>query len=393
MTRERVREFQADVHRRIGEGLGYWPTTAAATRLLEEIGEVNELYLRRRNGDALREEICDVLLISTCLANQYCISLEDWLHYYESPDQVTGYVHSSPQLTSQWIGHLASLAGNIARSVNAYEGIKKPKEAEELDPLGHWIAALHGHLHSLLIVQGHDVIAVGRAVLDAKTTRDAGRFQQFFDPSTGRSLSSFRRIQTGTVCPFAPAAKLWGAPDWAPKEDVAANVARFLPVMLRFCGLLKWEMLDGIVVEISDPSLYSDIDVLARNFKAFLVALSSHDPTGADPFASEVRSEEWQFEFCGIRLFVIVFSPIYGIDSTRETYGERSTFVFLQPEQSFESLKIPRDAEAPVKREQIRELFAAVGKSYDCYIVKQPFEASRYLKPLHVDEAEVAWWK
>ena len=279
LTRERIREFRQTFIVVLVKSWVLVNDSGRDTPARRDWGD-NELYLRRRNGDALREELCDVLLISTCLANQYCISLEDWLQHYESPGEVTGHVYSSPQLTGQWIGHLACLAGNIARSVNAYEGIKKPKEAEELEPLGHWIAALHGHLHGLLRVQGHDLIAIGRFVLDAKVIRDAGRFGQCFDPSAARSLSSFRRVQARTACPFAPGAKLWGAPDWAPTEDVAANVARFVPVMLRFCAILKWETLDGIVVEISDPSLYSDIDVLARNFKAFLVALSSPAPDG-----------------------------------------------------------------------------------------------------------------
>ena len=391
--REDLTRLQTAVHLQIGETLSYWPATAGATRLLEEVGEVNELYLRRCDDNSLHEELADVILISTCLANQYCIHLDDWWHHYERPNDVTGYSHHSRQVTGRWICHLTSVAGDIARSVNAYEGFKAPKTSEDIQPLGYWIAALHGHIRQLLVAQGHDLVPLSQAVLDAKTQRDADRFAGHFDPSTAQSLASFRTIQENTRCPFAPAARLWGTPDWSLTDDVITNVSRLVPVMMRFCMVLRWETLDGIVAEITDRKLFSDIDTLAATLKTFLVALSSRDPACATPFSSTVRSEDWQFEFGGHRLFVIVFAPIYESDSTRETYGGQSTFVLLQPEKSFRNLKIPRDANAPVKRHQIRDLFAQAGKSYECLIVNQPFEAPRYLKPLHVGQPEVQWWK
>lgn len=391
--KEEIRTLQAETHKTIQSVGGYWHPCAATSRLLEEVGEVNELYLSRRNGRALKEEMCDVLVISTCLANQYCIDLEDWIKHYEDPTSITGLSYSSKVLTADWIAHLCVLAGQVGRMVNAYEGVKQPKNNEDVKQLGFWISALHSHLIGLANNLGITLLAEAIGILASKGARDRGRFSISYDPTTSPSLEAFRAIQAKTSCPFAPEARLWGAPQWDNSQGIDRNVERVTSALQRFTTLHKWEVIDGFVLQITSPDLYANLASLSAALRGILVELNRRDPTQVQMSLAKVRDEAWQFQFNNVRLFVISFAPFYDADSPRETYGLDSAFILFQPEGSFIESRIPRGGGKPATRESIRRRFAEHGKPYDGELVRQPFEAPRYVKPLRLSDPEVAWWE
>jgi len=387
----RITKLHTAVHDSIHTVGGYWPPLAATARLLEEVGEVNELFQKRINGPQLDAELADLMVISTCLANQYCIRLADWNIAYESPEVATSFVYKSAALTAAWISQLAIYAGQVARTVNMYEGIKQPREASGTPhPLGRWIALLHGHIIGIANARGIDIWSTVEQVIAAKSRRDADRFSRSYDPTMAHSLEAFRKIQAATVCPYAPTAKLWGAPDWEADQTTEANLSKILPPLQRFAFVQRWEPLDGFVLELTNHGDFSDLEAMASTLNGVLRWLNDNDARGTPVFGPNVRAKDWQFTFAGVRLFVLVFAPFYGRHHPRESYCLQSAFILFQCEDSFHRA---HDPGTPIDHIEIRRRFAAAGKDYDCYIMHQPYEAPRYLKPLYPGDPEVAWWR
>jgi NTP pyrophosphatase (non-canonical NTP hydrolase) len=71
-----MKEIQQKIDQMIIHLGGYWRPLSGLARLLEEVGEVGGA-LYDEDEAALVEELLDVFVISTCLANQYAIELED----------------------------------------------------------------------------------------------------------------------------------------------------------------------------------------------------------------------------------------------------------------------------------------------------------------------------
>jgi hypothetical protein len=83
---------------------------------------------------------------------------------------------------------------------------------------------------------------------------------------------------------------------------------------------------------------------LSRTLRSILKSLNLLDRFKPNLFDREVRSSDWNFEFQGARMFLIVFSPLYDHESSRETYGEKATFIMLQPQRLIWN-KVLRDDE------------------------------------------------
>jgi hypothetical protein len=204
---------------------------------------------------------------------------------------------------------------------------------------------------------------------------------------TIEALRSFATIQERTACPFAKLATLWGAPLWDRQLDVEGNAHSIASALRQFSRLQRWHVLDGFVVEIDDERKVMSFRDLCTTF----VSLNALDEASSNLFLTDVRSVNWRFCFCDVRMFVTISSPLYGPDSPRETDGHRSTFVFFQPEPSF----LDRNQLFGIFRERfanIRQRFADIGKPNDCEIMSRPYRAPRYVKPLRLGDPEVEWW-
>lgn len=106
-----------------------------------------------------------------------------------------------------------------------------------------------------------------------------------------------------------------------------------------------------------------------------------------------INEPDWEFRIAGERCFVIVFAECYPITSSRFSFGTLGAFIFIQPQFSFENLKLPRGESLPT-RETIRCKYALAGRPYSIGpIMHSELEAPRYVKPLHeATDPVVKWW-
>jgi hypothetical protein len=96
---------------------------AAVARILEELGEVAEHARKEQQPgeltDACLEEVADLLIVSTCLANQYSVNLA-------AEYAVAATLSSEHGLVPNLIRAL-TVAGSIFRVVNPIEGTESPR--------------------------------------------------------------------------------------------------------------------------------------------------------------------------------------------------------------------------------------------------------------------------
>lgn len=367
---------------------GYWPPLGGLARVLEELGElavaVGGSTSHSPSLASISEECADLFVITTCLANQYCCSLWDSYRDLQTIDSAPSEASVGLELTAH--------CGELARTINLYEGEKSLKPDEKITPIGQAVASIHRELISFGLAYGFSLQEVVLNSLIAKKRRDAGRFIRKYDPSDALSVRRFRVIQDNTQCPFARTARIWGAPDWDPTKVIAENATELASHLRRFAKIAPHEKLDGFVVEIPDPTQMVDINTFKKMFKDILVALSRFEGSTSNFNAAEVMSESWQFTFAGLRLFTITFAPFYPSTSSRFSFGVDSCFIFFQPEESFKNFRIPRGNTREGVRRAIRQAFRDAGRAYEGTIIREPFEAPRYIKPLRLGDKPVEWW-
>src|SRR5258708_11709865 len=111
MTNDQDRQVR--VHEMIQKVGGYWRPTAGVARLLEELGELSE-QLRSATTEYerayLAEELADVWIISTCIANQFNVDLG-------TSETVSVLESHGDHAFEDAVSH----AGRIARIVNYYD--------------------------------------------------------------------------------------------------------------------------------------------------------------------------------------------------------------------------------------------------------------------------------
>jgi hypothetical protein len=341
----------------------------------------------------------ELFLLAACLACRYRISLSDIVPACSARD-----AHGSGDLRGEdFRNTLLATVRETEEAVRMYEGRIFALPEENRITLATRLAAL---VELAFAVGDLQIANLYAAVFDLiKQKRDgAASLEYTYHPSDAPTLRSFEVVQMKTACPYAKAARLWGAPRWDRDQSIDENIRRIAVPLSRFVYLQKWETLDGFVVGVTDDRLVGDMKSLSRTLRMILKSLTLLDQFAPNLFDREVKSKDWYFEFLGIRMFLIVFSPLYGHDSPRETYGEKSTFILFQPQQSFVQNKALRNDERNENRSilvgkfsqrfsHIRARFADVGKPYDCPIMMAPFQAPRFLKPFKLGEPEIEWWK
>jgi NTP pyrophosphatase (non-canonical NTP hydrolase) len=351
---------------------GYWPPSYGLLRLYEEITEYGEAIASQDNNN-LFEEATDVLVITTCLANQYClggaIEVEPSVEKIDSRE-----AHSK----------LLSLASDLSRRIMEIEGIKKPKETEETPPPSVIIAEISRICSTVLHGLGQTAEGAVEKVVEKKTQRDAKRFAPRYDPALCRSVLEFRKIQSQTHCPYARKAKIWGADSWDEKFSDEENNAIISRDLAHFCAVQRHVELDGFVVH-APVALGAGMPTLKRWFRGLIAALGRYE--GRDATAG-ITEENWQFTFCDTRLFIAVFGSCYAANHPRQVYDADGTFVFFQPEASFDREKKRQGKKLDL---HVGDRFKAAGYQYFDEIMEGRLEAIRYLKPQFGREP-VNWW-
>ncbi len=379
----RMSELQQLIHRAILHVGGYWRPSAAVARLFEEMGELAEELHRDQVEEmgGIAEELADIWIITTCLANQFEVDLRNW----PLPGDDASFATPAEELLA-----LLREGGRLARIINYYDGPKNPRSVDDISPLGPTIAKIHQVLHRLGAGLGIDLES--EVIEKSKITqdRDVKRFGQSFDPSTARSLEQFSPVMTGTQCRFAKGARLWGAPDWDTRKSVSGNVDTLVPYLFSFTKVAPVEGLDGFVVAPSWPLRGDTMSTLARSFYEFLRLTSQRDPKRSRCLSERIPEPGWQFVFNDVRLFVAVFSPLYPVKHPR--YAHRQFFL-LQPEASFTAHQIGSSNPGSFKiKTQIRDQFRNNGYSYPDDIIDGRVEAEIYLLPRWDGDVDCLWW-
>lgn len=351
---------------------GYWPPSYGVLRLYEEIMEYSDAA-RSHDVNGLIEEATDILVITTCIANQYCLGG----HVETEPDTIS-LSHQEVHL------RFLSLASDLSRRVMEIEGVKRPKDGEKTLPPSVAISEITKTCSTLLNSLGLTAEDAVKAVVERKTLRDAKRFSTRYDPSLCKSVLEFRKIQFSTHCPYARKARIWGADIWDGRLSDDENCAIISKELSHFCRVQSHVELDGFVVQ-SPIAVGANMPDLRRWFRGLIVALGRYEDRDA---TRKITEENWQFTFCDTRMFISVFASCYPEDHPRQTYGADGTFVFFQPEASFEREKVRQGKKIDL---HVGDRFKAAGYQYFDEIMEGHLEAIRYLKP-QSGSGPVNWW-
>jgi NTP pyrophosphatase (non-canonical NTP hydrolase) len=301
--------LQAQVDAMIRALGGYWRPVNAVARLLEELAELGQQLTAEDAVDRRAElagEFADLWIISTCLANQFTLTLAD----------------DHAELADGGFVRLVEEAGRIARVVNFYDGPKNPRTLDGFPTLAAAIASFHRTLRALAVACGVDLDAAVESKVTAATDRDRGRFAVSYDPSTADSLRAFKPD-------LHSAQRLWGAPTWDERLTVEHNVDLIVPFLRCFAKAAGREGLDGFVIRLPDGPPTADLPALSRQLSRVLICLAARGPQPNVAFPSDVRVPGWQFSFGGTRLRITVFSPLY--PAPYPTHVDHGTYVLLQP--------------------------------------------------------------
>jgi len=374
---------------------GYWSPLSAVARVLEELGELAELLSPDRiDNDRMAAELADLFIITTCIADQYCVTVNE--HTRGLNDSRPAVEAISGTSWPRMFYLLSERAGRLGRLVNALEGDKCPKPDEERPTIAAATASLQATLVEMFHLTGRELVASVSTALDMNIKRDKARFKAHWDPTTALSLERFRPLIANTLCPFAQQAKVWGAPDYDEHMDVAHNISRIAPVLTRFCRIARSQALDGFVIRLTSPAHIRDIHSFSHIFRVILAELGRTNKINGfhNALEDEILNDKWRFTFSNVSFFVTTFAPFYRGDHPRFSWCSKSAFIFMQPEFSFDAHGIHIDNP---KRESIksgiREEFSRSTIGYSPELVEQPMEALKYVKPLDIDAPSVRWWE
>ncbi len=199
----------------------------------------------------------------------------------------------------------------------------------------------------------------------------------------------FAAVQASTLCPYAKAARIVHGAAWRPSEGDADNWRRNAAALAAWAGTAELRRSHGFVIEIDEPEATSFARARER-LKTGLMELSAHDPAASSCMNGPFETQDWQFQFAGLRLFVNVFAPCYRLGHSKHTGDPRRMFLFFQPEHSFDLCGV-NSLNRPAK-EFVRSRFREAGMPYDGELIDGRIEACLYMFPLAVGDEPVRWW-
>ncbi|PPK65219.1 YqcI/YcgG family protein [Actinokineospora auranticolor] len=213
-------------------------------------------------------------------------------------------------------------------------------------------------------------------------------------PDQAPCLARFDPVRTGTHCVYAPASRLWGAPDYDRDRTPEENLAGAVPLLCDFIDHTYADNLDGFVVELAGERFGASVRALAQTTHAVLRFLSDHDPADSRCLYGEIERVSWCFAFGGEEFFVNTFAPCYPSAHSRYGFGIDRTYLLIQPRPSFTRVLRPGETVLPPPvREKVRRDYADNGRGYDPRASYCPYEAWRIVRPLDVDAPAVRWWE
>ena len=218
-------------------------------------------------------------------------------------------------------------------------------------------------------------------------------------------LQNFSVIKRSTQCPFAKAAKLWGAVlmgevsgSQTIEEQGQAHAEALTEFTIR---VANGERLDGFCIQLDDPSARTaEVESFGQVVRRMLTALSDADPAEENVMQlSSVEEKGWRFRFNRMDFFATTFAPCYPKTSSRYTFGCKHAFVLLQPEISFLLHNLPPDTphtewEEPLTiRDKTRVAFRNALRPYHIPSTTRYAMAEHIVKPLEDSgQSIVRWW-
>jgi NTP pyrophosphatase (non-canonical NTP hydrolase) len=201
---------------------GYWSPLSGLARVLEELGELGEIILKKDLGEEF----------TVCVANQYSARLS--LNF--NPD-----VKGSRTLQEHYLS-LMSKSGELARILNSYEGNKKLKKDEHPNTVEKQVSLICSDIISIANSLDIDLIKSTEQKMLTIRKRDKDRFDTLYDPTLSRSHDEYISINKTDT-------KVWGLRDSAfnsLKEDLLNNA----DVIRRFLKFGAIERIDSLVIKV-----------------------------------------------------------------------------------------------------------------------------------------------
>ncbi|AUG78796.1 hypothetical protein CFP65_4029 [Kitasatospora sp. MMS16-BH015] len=201
------------------------------------------------------------------------------------------------------------------------------------------------------------------------------------------AVRAMEPIVNGTLCPFATKARLRGAPCFDPLRTLRENLEDSVEPLLAFSRDAEREGLDGFLYRFPAAAVGTGVEELGELVRLLVDVLAEADPVcpaGRD--RAEILGGKWRFRFAGIDYFLAVFSPVYGADHSRSTFGiTDSVFLMMQPNSSFHARL---GAQGRKTRAKIRAKFTDAHGGYPSYET----EAFKFVLPLRHEDPPVEWY-
>ena len=294
-----IRDYQQKVDQTVRELGGYWRPLSGLARVIEELGELAELFVTDdMDREELGGELADLFIITASVGNQYCMDINEEFSRVGHPIEIDEiYQKIEPSLSkTEGIMNLLSRAGQIARILNHYEGDKKKKPTEKKRRLGEEIAKFHVDLIKLANHFDIPLFTYIDKILDRDVIRDKNRFDITHDPTTEPSLDRFRILSKGTN--YENLKKFWGSCEWDELQKLEANLKNTLPTLERFVKVAESEELEGLIIEIVGDQYISSESVRNQTIQRTLQFFHHFDPfLGQDPYVNDLGLHEITFHF------------------------------------------------------------------------------------------------
>jgi NTP pyrophosphatase (non-canonical NTP hydrolase) len=212
---------------------GYWSPLSGLARVLEELGELGEIILKKQFDDEFSMELSDVFIITLCLANQYCARIERIadIPFLELTVQETYF-------------RLVADCGELARIVNSYEGNKKLKPLEHPTTVEKQVLSVCRAIIALAKKMDLEIVTVVDATLLKVRKRDLGRFDILYDPSLSSSRDEYIRL-------IHPSEKVWGLRD-SKQTSLEQDLIMNRDTISRFLKFGQIEQISSLVMKLPE---------------------------------------------------------------------------------------------------------------------------------------------
>jgi len=154
------------------------------------------------------------------------------------------------------------------------------------------------------------------------------------------------------------------------------------------------EQIDILMIELENLSYGETLGKTCQTLFTILDEMNNHDPAKECCMKEKIDSPTWAYRFNNVTFYIVVIAPCYDNSSSRYSYGSNSTFVVLQPAESFKRKHLTGETEISKEtKNKIRDTFKDRGQEYNLSITQGDYECYRFIKPLVNSDPVVRWWE